>query len=255
MVIITSVQDQHCQALIVAGQVGTILAVVSAGIIMAVRVFVVRGGSRMVRIVLWSLLLLMTACWIATATQYKAVTGPPTIVHSNCRILPLVLWSLVSYGSTVAFDLALLVFILYRFRRDLSATKSHTGRRLHQNNLIYIALLTVVNIAALIVQVLGHTNCSVTFFQPITVPLSTFMTVAMGSRVFFNLREYEGRREDIMTQTYAFPSSSYTTRFFAPQRDIAVDDHDEGLYNHVVSGSGLRASAADTGLDSSRRPQ
>lgn len=129
---------------------------------------------------------------IAVATQFKAITGPPTPFGSNCLMLPVVSWAPISYASSVAFDSVVLILTLAKLHGNLKTTKSRIGKQIYKDNLLYFILTTVTNITVLSIQGLGS---SYDMIKPTAIPFSTLMTVTMGTRVFLNLRLFDQRRQ------------------------------------------------------------
>ncbi|RDB19402.1 hypothetical protein Hypma_013481 [Hypsizygus marmoreus] len=188
----TSVQSQHCQVAVVTSQVGAVLVVASSGAIFCYRVFAIWSDVKIVQAGVSFMFLVMLGCWIAVATQYEAITGPPTPFGSNCQMLPIVTWAPISYASSVAFDTVVLVLTLARLHGNLATTKSKVGKQIYRDNLVYFLLTAVTNITVLSIQALGPSH---DLIKPTAVPFSTLMTVTMGSRVFLNLKLFDQRQQ------------------------------------------------------------
>ncbi|KAF5385015.1 hypothetical protein D9615_001025 [Tricholomella constricta] len=189
----TSIQSQHCQAAVVTSQVGAVLVVLSSGVIFCYRVFAIWNGSRIVQAAVSFMFLAMITCWVAVATQYAAITGPPTPFGSNCQMLPIVSWAPISYASSVAFDTLVVVLTLAKLHGNLATTKSRVGKQIYRDNLVYFLLTAVTNITVLTIQGLGPRYDMI---KPTAVPFSTLMTVTMGSRVFLNLKLFDQRQQN-----------------------------------------------------------
>ncbi|KAF9469576.1 hypothetical protein BDZ94DRAFT_1303277 [Collybia nuda] len=188
----TSIQSQHCQVAVVTSQVGAVLVVASSGAIFCYRVFAIWNSVKLVQVTVGIMYLIMLGCWIAVATQFQAITGPPTPFGSNCQMLPIVSWAPISYASSVAFDTVVLVFTLAKLHGNLSTTKSQVGKQIYRDNLIYFVLTAVTNITVLSIQALGPDHDMI---KPTAVPFSTLLTVTMGSRVFLNLKLFDQRQQ------------------------------------------------------------
>ncbi|KAH8119477.1 hypothetical protein DFH11DRAFT_448323 [Phellopilus nigrolimitatus] len=186
----SSVQTNHCVAAVVLTQVGAILAVASSGIIFCYRVFAIWSNNRRIVIVVLLAYTFMLVCWIAVATQNKAITGPATPVFSNCLLFPVVPWAPLNLAASVAFDTLVLVLSLTKLSGTLAAS-SRVGRQIYQGNLMYFVIVTVTNIIVLIFQALGQSG---TFLKPLALPFNTLMTVTMGSRVYLNLKLMDRKR-------------------------------------------------------------
>ncbi|TCD62092.1 hypothetical protein EIP91_007492 [Steccherinum ochraceum] len=188
----TSVQSDHCQAAVVISQVGAVLAVASSGAIFCFRVFVIWSGNNVVRAIVAFMYCLMMGCWIAVATQYHAIQGPPTPFGSNCQMDPIASWAPISYASSVAFDTVVLLFTLAKIHTNLMMVKSEVGRQIYRDNIFYFLITAITNIVVLSIQALGTSHDMI---KPTAVPFSTIMTVTMGSRVYLNLKLLDKRRE------------------------------------------------------------
>ncbi|GLB43620.1 hypothetical protein LshimejAT787_1401320 [Lyophyllum shimeji] len=226
----TSIQSQHCQAAVVTSQVGAVLVVASSGIIFCYRVFAIWSGVKIVQAAVGLMFLVMLGCWVAVATQYHAVTGPPTPFLSNCQMLPIVQWAPISYASSVAFDTVVLIFTLAKLHGNLATTKSKVGRQIYRDNLVYFLLTAVTNITVLTIQALGP---SFDMIKPTAVPFSTLMTVTMGSRVFLNLKLFDKRQQSaaagIPLSTSSHGSSGHNHSLITPAVHV-VDV--KGPYNN-----------------------
>lgn len=191
----TSLQSGHCQFAASISQAGAVLVVISSGAIFCYRVFAIWSGNNIVKGIVGIFYLIMVASWIAAATQFRAINGPPTPYLSNCQPLPIVAWAPISYSSSVAFDTIVLIFTLFKLHGNLATTKSKVGKQIYRDNLGYFLLTTVTNITVLSIQALGPQHA---LLKPTAVPFSTLMTVTMGSRVFLNLKLFDKkqRRDD-----------------------------------------------------------
>jgi hypothetical protein len=141
---------------------------------------------------------MLTIAQIAVATQYEAITGPPTAFGSNCQMLPIVSWAPTSFASSVAFDSVVLILTLSKLHGNLAAAKSRVGRQIYQDNLVYFVLTTATNITVLTIQALGS---EYDMIKPTAVPFSTLMTTTMGARVFLNLRLLDQRQHTNTSST------------------------------------------------------
>ncbi|THH01473.1 hypothetical protein EW026_g1233 [Hermanssonia centrifuga] len=187
----TSVQSQHCQAAVVLSTLGGVLVVASSGMIFCYRVLAIWHENRLVYGIVFFFYATMLACWIAVAVHYKAINGPPTPFGSNCQLQPIVSWAPISYASSVAFDTVVLALTLAKLH-GRTMPRSHIGEQLSRDNITYFLLATATNIAVLSVQALGSAHDMI---KPTAVPFATVMTVAMGSRVYLNLKLYDEKRQ------------------------------------------------------------
>ncbi|KAG5643502.1 hypothetical protein DXG03_000743 [Asterophora parasitica] len=222
----TSIQSQHCQVAVVTSQVGVVLVVASSGGIFCYRVFAIWNGSKIVKAAVSFMFLVMLGCWISVATQYEAITGPPTPFGSNCQMLPIVSWAPISYASSVAFDTVVLVLTLAKLHGNLATTKSRVGKQIYRDNLVYFLLTAVTNITVLTIQGLGPQHDMI---KPTAVPFSTLMTVTMGSRVFLNLKLFDQRQQNAAASIPLSVSSSSSKN---------SSSHNRLIHPHVVDVKG-----------------
>ncbi|PSR83536.1 hypothetical protein PHLCEN_2v5690 [Hermanssonia centrifuga] len=188
----TSVQNQHCQAAVVISTLGGVLVVASSGLIFCYRVFAFWHENRIVYGTVLLFYAGMLGCWIAVAVHYKAITGPTTPFGSNCQMEPIVSWAPISYASSVVFDSVVLALTLAKVHSS-SMPRSNLGEQISRDNIAYFTLATATNIAVLSIQALGSAHDMI---KPAAVPFSTVMTVAMGSRVYLNLKLYDKKQQN-----------------------------------------------------------
>ncbi|KZW02260.1 hypothetical protein EXIGLDRAFT_744705 [Exidia glandulosa HHB12029] len=218
----TTIQTQHCQAAVVASQAGALLVVASSGIIFCNRVVAIWSNNRIIIGVLAVAWTGMMGCWIAVAVHYNAITGPPNPLISNCQMQPIVSWAPISFASSVAFDVIVLVLSIYKLRSNSSGFgQSAIARQISNDNIAYFLLTAATNITVLSIQALGD---DFALIKPTAVPFSTVVTVAMAQRVYLNLKLFHSRTERIAaglppTQ----PSGSHGTTSSTSRRGKSTD--------------------------------
>ncbi|KAJ7925436.1 hypothetical protein B0H13DRAFT_2654271 [Mycena leptocephala] len=182
MVFLSAVKIGDCQLAASLSQAGVILVVTSSAVIFTFRTSLLWADNRIVRGVLCGLLITMTACWVALATQYRAVTGPPPPFGSNCRVLPTVPWLPLSNAASTIFFITTLVLTLLKMQ-DHHPKASFATHHIYRANLLYL-LGTTINVAtALVVKSLSPPSSTLVLS---TVPIATVFTVAFGTRAFRN---------------------------------------------------------------------
>lgn len=87
---------------------------------------------------------------------------------------PIVSWAPISFGSSVAFDVVILLLTLARIRADRILT-SKIGRQIYHDSLVYFVATAVTNITVLSIQALGH---EYDMIKPAAVPFSTVITAS-----------------------------------------------------------------------------
>ncbi|KAJ6493803.1 hypothetical protein DFH09DRAFT_1126284, partial [Mycena vulgaris] len=173
----------NCQAAASISQSGVVLVLISSAIIFAFRTSLLWTNNRIVPGILGGILVTMTICCIAVATQYKAVSVVTPPFGSNCRVLSMPPWSPLGNASCMLFFLTALVFSLlkmeYHHPRD-----SLVASRVYRTNLAYLIGTNLTAATALIIQSLAPPNSALSLS---TTPLATVFTVAFSTRAFRNL--------------------------------------------------------------------
>lgn len=237
----TSVQSDHCQLAASLSQAGVVLVTACSGIIFCYRIAAIWHNNRLVYGIVGTLYLGMIGCWIATATQLRALNGPPTNFGSNCQMQPVPSWSPIGFASSVIFDTVVLILGLLRLHGNVVGT-SKVSRQIYQDNIMYFLLVTCTNIVVLAIQSLPS---SYDLVKPNALPYATLITYAMGSRVFLNLRLFNRRQQrkadaeagiNLSSGTH---STSYTSRSHQPgnlEVKVVQSQHSQ---SHVPTGSKL----------------
>ncbi|KAJ7764144.1 hypothetical protein DFH07DRAFT_956163 [Mycena maculata] len=172
-----------CQTVISTSQAGGVLVVASSAIIFALRTSLSWGDNRIVRATLGTGVLLMAACWVAVATQFRSELSSTPRFGSNCYITPTVHWiPLANAASTIFFITVLVLTLLkmhYHHPRD-----SLIAYRIYRNNLLYLLGTTMTAATALVLESLSP---AFSVLSLSTASIATVFTVAFGTRAFRNL--------------------------------------------------------------------
>ncbi|KAJ6534240.1 hypothetical protein B0H19DRAFT_846121, partial [Mycena capillaripes] len=183
MVFLGAIESNSCQAAASLSQAGVILVITSSAMIFTFRTCLLWPGNRIVGGVLGGLLIMMTACWVSLATQYRAVQGPHPPFGSNCHILPTVFWLPLSNASSTLFFITALVLTLlkmqYHHPRD-----SPFAHQLYRANLLYLVGTTITVATALVLKSLSPPSSALVLS---TAAIATVFTVAFGTRALRNL--------------------------------------------------------------------
>lgn len=187
---LTVIGSQHCDLMAQLSMAGLVLTTASAGLIFFFRVDALFLGALSIRVTVGVLYVFLVGCWIASATQYHAVSGPlgSLLSLSNCQFIPIPSWVAISYASSVVFDISIVALSILRLQDTRSS--SAIGRQIYYDNLVYFIIVTSSNIVALAVQSLSK---DYQLLKPTVVPFSTLMTAAIGQRVFLNLKLFHSR--------------------------------------------------------------
>jgi hypothetical protein len=188
----TSVPSQHCQLAASLSQVGAVLVTLSSAAIFSARVNAI-WNNRIVLTIVCIMYAILAGSWIAVSTQYRAVVGPAVPLFSNCQMQPIPDWGNLSFISSVAFDVVILVLTLIKLPASIT-THSKVGFIVYRDSLLYFICTALTNLMVLTIQTLPDSGgLQVTMLKPMVIPFSTVVTVTLGSRVFLNLRLYKKR--------------------------------------------------------------
>ncbi|KAJ7245916.1 hypothetical protein B0H12DRAFT_770515 [Mycena haematopus] len=196
---LSAIKTNSCQLAASLSQAGVVLVVVSSAMIFAFRTSLFWADNRIIRAALVGLLIFMTACLIALATQYRATPRPAPFLGSNCHVLPTLAWSpLGDASSALVFITALILTLL----------KMHHHRRdspyIYNANLAYLLGTTVTAVTVLVIMSLSPPSSALILS---TRCIATVFTVAFGTRAFRNFvlaSAYEADR----VHSHPYPSSS-----------------------------------------------
>ncbi|KAJ7758203.1 hypothetical protein DFH07DRAFT_958549 [Mycena maculata] len=234
----TSLQSQHCQAAVIASQVGAVLVVGCAGIIFCNRVVAIYSNSKVIigaLALLWSG---MMSCWIAVASQYSATTGPPTPFGSNCQMKDIVSWAPISYASSVGFDVVILLLTVAKLDANASSfAQSVVSKQIYRDNLLYFFVTAVTNISVLSIQALDSSDALI---KPTAVPFSTVITVTMAQRVYLNLKLFHQRsqRAEVGLRP-SLPSQQSTSGMSSNSYPLKPMTDQDRVWDMSVNGSDL----------------
>ncbi|KAF9467043.1 hypothetical protein BDZ94DRAFT_1211400 [Collybia nuda] len=181
---VSSFQSTHCQLGTSIFHIGAVVVIASTGIAFGYRIIDIWKNRKEVSIITGCLYVTMVIFWIAVASQYRAINGPPTPFGSNCGTAPFVSWAPISHASSVVFNVAILIMGTLKFV-DQGTQQSRINYLAYRNSMIYIAITTATSVAVLVVQSLDS-DYQVT--KRAMLPYSTLITATMGSRVFLNLK-------------------------------------------------------------------
>jgi hypothetical protein len=187
----TSLQTQFCQFTVSMTEFGLVLVTASSGILFANRVVAIWGGSKAIALLVGGLYLYTVACWVRSSLynltlrliysplqlivglQYRATTGPPAPLFSNCVLGDLVPWAPISYASSVVYDVAIFLLTLARLKSP-NLKNSPISRQIYLDSLFYVAVTAAVNITVVTFQALPD---RFELLKPTVVPFSTVVTV------------------------------------------------------------------------------
>ncbi|KAJ7090988.1 hypothetical protein C8R44DRAFT_990592 [Mycena epipterygia] len=183
LLFLSTTTSSNCQAAASLSQAGVILVITSSAVIFTFRTALLWGNSCTLRGALGVVLALMGTCWIAVATQYKAVSGHTAPFGSNCRILPTPMWAMpLANASSTTFFITTLVLTLLKMRfhhpRD-----SVVASNIYRANLGYLIGITLTAAIALVLQSLSPPSSALALG---TASAATVLTLAFGTRAFRN---------------------------------------------------------------------
>ncbi|KAJ7673640.1 hypothetical protein DFH06DRAFT_910899, partial [Mycena polygramma] len=178
---LSAIKTAHCQIAASLSQAGVILVITSSALIFTFRTSLLWPGNRMVRYILGTLLIIMTACWISLATQFRAVSGPTPPFGSNCRVLPTVFWLPLSNASSTLFFITTLILTLLKIQHS---EDSLVARQIYRANLLYLIGTAVTVATALVLKILSPPSSALVLS---TGAIAAVLTMAFGTRAFRNL--------------------------------------------------------------------
>ncbi|KAJ6571147.1 hypothetical protein B0H19DRAFT_844641, partial [Mycena capillaripes] len=175
--------SSNCQTAVSLSQAGVVLVVSSSAMVLTFRTFLLWSDSGAVGGILSGLWIITTGCWIALATQYRAVAGPHPSFGSNCRVLPTVSWLPLGNTSFTIFLLTALILTLLKMKSH-RRQDSLVAHLIYRANLLYLSGTAITTITALVIQIVSPPSTALALS---TGPIATALTVAFGTRVFRNL--------------------------------------------------------------------
>jgi len=200
----TAVQTDRCDLAVGFSGYGAAIVVASASFIFGSRVVALWKGNKIVYAIIALAYLVTVASWFAVASTYSVVTGPPTLINSNCQLQPVAVWNPISFGSSVMFDIVVLILTLLKLRSQMDM-RSAVGRRLYRDSMTYFVITTITNLVVLIINALPN---QFALIKPAVEPFSTVITSAMAQRVYLNLKLFYQRKEgnmDVSLQNMSTP--------------------------------------------------
>ncbi|KAJ6545555.1 hypothetical protein B0H19DRAFT_886609, partial [Mycena capillaripes] len=176
-------KTSHCQAAASLSQAGVVLVIAASGLTFAFRTAVLWLDNWMFHGILGGLVVTMTGCCIAVASQYRAVADHTGLFASNCRVLPTVIWMPVGNASFAAFLITALMLTLLKIQTH-RPQQSLVAYLIYRSNLLYLAGTTLAAVTALFIQILARPSSVLTLC---TGPIATVFIVAFGTRAFRNM--------------------------------------------------------------------
>ncbi|KAJ7737258.1 hypothetical protein DFH07DRAFT_893021, partial [Mycena maculata] len=187
-----------CQTAASLSQAGGVLVITSSATIFTVRTSLLWTDSRIVRATLGASVLVMAACWIAVATQFRSES-----FGSHCYVSPTVPWMPLANATSTTFFIAVLILTLLKIqhhhRRD-----SLIAHRIYRDNAVYLIGTTTTVATELVLGSLSPPSSALALSA---ASIATVFTVAFGTRAFRNLMlatVLEAER----THGFPYPSTS-----------------------------------------------
>lgn len=182
---ISSFQSSHCQTGLMVSQIAAVVTVVTSGMAFGYRVMDFWGTqNRTVAAVVAGTYLVMVISWIAVASQYRAMNGPPTPFGSNCQLLPFVTWAPLSHASSFVFNSTILILMVLKFSEQYNQ-QSKVAFLAYRHSLAHVTIVTATSVTFLIIQLLAP---EYKLSKQVALPFSTLVMATIGARVFLSLR-------------------------------------------------------------------
>ncbi|KAF7346944.1 hypothetical protein MVEN_01446800 [Mycena venus] len=176
-------RSSHCQVAASLSQAGLVLVVTASGLTFAFRTAVLWLDNWTFHGVLGGLVVTVTGCCIAVASQYRAVADPTRVFGSNCRVLPTVSWMPVGNAAFAVFLITALMLTLLKIPSH-RPQHSLVAYLIYRSNLLYLAGTTLTAVTALFIQILAQPSSALVLC---TGPIATVFIVAFGTRAFRNM--------------------------------------------------------------------
>ncbi|KAJ7334029.1 hypothetical protein DFH08DRAFT_750072, partial [Mycena albidolilacea] len=183
IVFLSAVRSHNCQLAASLSQAGVVVVIVGSATIFTFRTAILWADNRIIRWSLGGLLIIMAGCWIAPATQYRALTGPTPPFGSNCHVLPTVVWLPLGNASSALFFITALVLTLLKIQNH-QRKDSLVAHQIYRANLAYVLGTTITIAVVLVLKSLSPPSSALVLS---TRCIATVFTVAFGTRAFRNL--------------------------------------------------------------------
>ncbi|KAJ7819690.1 hypothetical protein B0H14DRAFT_3736988 [Mycena olivaceomarginata] len=180
---LSTAENIHCQAAASLTQVGLVLVVTSSGIIFAFRTSLLWSDNWNIRGALSGLVVVVTVCWIAVATQYQAAVVPTPLFGSICRVLATAPWLPLGNAVFTAFLIIALILTLLKIQSH-RPRDSPVGHLIYRANLLYLFGTILTAATAFVIQTISPPSSALVLC---TGPLTTVFLVAFGTRAFRNM--------------------------------------------------------------------
>ncbi|TFK35660.1 hypothetical protein BDQ12DRAFT_725721 [Crucibulum laeve] len=168
----------HCQVTMIINQAASVAVIASSSVILGCRVMAHFRGNPAVTGLILVASFAVSGSWLATATQYRAFSGPRLPIGSNCHLEPFTAWAPMSYGTSLIFNSCLLALFI------LGVDHWH---RVNRQCLLYLIFMTIFSAAVLIIFVIRWNDDLV---RRCVMPYFTLITDAVGTRVFINFQRH-----------------------------------------------------------------
>ncbi|GLB42565.1 hypothetical protein LshimejAT787_1200140 [Lyophyllum shimeji] len=182
---ISSFQSNHCQAGLMVSQIAAVVAVITSGMAFGYRVMGLWGSrNKPVAAVVAATYVPMVVSWVAVASQYRAIDGPPTPWGSNCQLKPFVPWAPLSHAASCLYNTTILILLVMKFSEQYGQQSKVTFLA-YRNSLAHAAIVTAASVTFLIIQTLPP---DYKLSKQVALPFSTLVMATIGARVFLSLR-------------------------------------------------------------------
>lgn len=232
-------------------QLGTVLVVASSGIIFGYRVSAIWGGNRVVHLVIGFMYLFMISSWVrillavsslyfmahntimqvAVCSQFHAVGDKQTGFGANCRMDRTVKWAPLSFASSFAFDILILILTVWKLP-DNRHERSPVGYIIFRDSLLYIFFTAATNLVVLSIESMGEPDGPI---NAAALPFSTLITTTMGCRLFLNLKLYHQREAERITPFISHSRSASGDD--GEQRTTLLPSHDSPVPQQPFAGT------------------
>ncbi|PPQ97849.1 hypothetical protein CVT26_013018 [Gymnopilus dilepis] len=184
--IYSSVTLSNCQNVVSVGQGASVVVFASAGVILCSRVGGFWEFQRIPLAMVFIPCIMMVCAWMAFAAQFRATTGPALPFGTNCKFVPLQIWTPVSYATTAAFNLIVSALAVTRVFTKPTIVAMNTGLTLI--NRACILYLVCATLPSIVIACLFSIHWPTELLKRAAGSYLVLIMMSMGSRIFLNLQ-------------------------------------------------------------------
>lgn len=184
-----TLKAENCQLVSSMAQIVSIGVVACGGALATQRTITLWSNERSVMASLGAIYSATLICWIAAATQHRAVrlsTALPGF-GTNCRPLALPSWSPIGYGCSSILSILILVLVIYRLVAQRTDRVLNTGLTpLNRACVWYLLVNATTSTVLFVVSVNWHSEWTTDTAKRIASPFFVVLLAATNQRMWLN---------------------------------------------------------------------